>query len=396
MKKILIVINNLNCGGIQKALIELLKLLPQQYEVTLRCFSCKGILMSEIPNNVKILPENTELNILAESMQELKKKSNVLFIKKAVWALVAKIFGAPIMHRFFFKNIVEKGKYDIAISYTQDVSGYSFSVGCNDYVLMCVNAKRKFTFIHCDFSAYGGNDKINRSRYHFFDKIICVSASCKKRFDQCCPECKEKSFVLKNSLDDKDVLRLANIDPFIYDCKCINFITVARLSHEKGILRALKAMKVVIKKHTDIRWYVVGNGPEYVQISDYIKSNHLEKYVILLGEQSNPYKYMKNADCLLVPSYHECAPMVFKEASILHLPILTTNTLSAVELVKEKGIGWVCDNTDEGLLVGLNKVVDLLKTKQYTLNYTGNTDDTLIQFGHIVEDIKYEQNTCSC
>ena len=72
----------------------------------------------------------------------------------------------------------------------------------------------------------------------------------------------------------------------------------------------------------------------------------MEKQVFLLGEQRNPYRYMINADYLLVSSLHEAAPMVFDEANILELPIISTNTTSANEIVLSND-SIVCETFDE-------------------------------------------------
>jgi glycosyltransferase involved in cell wall biosynthesis len=66
---------------------------------------------------------------------------------------------------------------------------------------------------------------------------------------------------------------------------------------------------------------------------------------------------MLHADYLLVPSRHEAAPMVFDEASVLGLRIVSTNTTSAAEMVGGDG-GIVCENSPEGIpeaLVSLHK-----------------------------------------
>ena len=75
-----------------------------------------------------------------------------------------------------------------------------------------------------------------------------------------------------------------------------------------------------------------------------------------MGEKVNPYAYMKNADYLLVPSYHEAAPLVFDEAKCLGLKIITTDTVSAKELVGTD-YGIVCENEDSAL----RNVLTLLK-----------------------------------
>ena len=55
MKKILIVSNNLEIGGIQKSLVNLVKEVYQEYEVTLMLLSKSGELLCEIPDEVKII-----------------------------------------------------------------------------------------------------------------------------------------------------------------------------------------------------------------------------------------------------------------------------------------------------------------------------------------------------
>jgi len=49
--------------------------------------------------------------------------------------------------------------------------------------------------------------------------------------------------------------------------------------------------------------------------------------------------------------------MVYAEAAVLGVPVLTTQTTSAKELVESKHIGFVCDNSEEGLLDLLEKAI---------------------------------------
>jgi len=71
--------------------------------------------------------------------------------------------------------------------------------------------------------------------------------------------------------------------------------------------------------------------------------------VFFYGEQTNPYRYMKNADLLLMTSFHEAAPMVIDEAVSLGIPVLTAETTSSQEMVHGRHCGRVCPNTREGI-----------------------------------------------
>jgi len=71
----------------------------------------------------------------------------------------------------------------------------------------------------------------------------------------------------------------------------------------------------------------------YNSIKNIIQESSMKNNIYLFGEKRNPYRYMKNADYLVLSSYHEAAPMVYDEANILGLPIISSNTISAKEMI---------------------------------------------------------------
>ena len=56
-EKVIFVINNLEIGGIQKALISYLETIQSIYEITLLCINKKGQLEDKIPKNIKVIEE---------------------------------------------------------------------------------------------------------------------------------------------------------------------------------------------------------------------------------------------------------------------------------------------------------------------------------------------------
>lgn len=95
--------------------------------------------------------------------------------------------------------------------------------------------------------------------------------------------------------------------------------------------------------------HVLGSGVLESQLKAMVQERGLENNVIFHGEQSNPYRYMKNADLFLLTSYHEAAPMVIDEAYILGVPTLATRTNSSDEMITERECGWVCENDQQSL-----------------------------------------------
>lgn len=218
--------------------------------------------------------------------------------------------------------------------------------------------QKKIAFIHADYEQSGLNTRHNKKNYLKFDKIATVSNSCKKVVLKHIPELQKKLFVVKNCINYNLINKLINIETVYYDDNEFNIITVARLSQEKGILRAIEVINELNNLNYKVKYHIIGDGPQKDEIINLIKNFSLENKVIIYGNQINPYKYMKNADLFLLPSYHEAAPMVIDEAIAIGLPILTTKTISAIEMVEKGKYGFVCENSKEGIKKSLIEILN--------------------------------------
>ena len=386
MKKVLICINNLDMGGIQKSLIELLKSISNLYEITLFCIKPGGILTNEIPENINIIYGSDFILASELSLYEAKQKNIKVYFTKIICTLFSKLFTkkipAKIVTKFLQKNL---GYYDVSISYSQPVEEHKFFMLTNEIVLYSCKSNLKLSWVHCDFEKYGGNTAYNKKMYQQFDRIVAVSDSVKEKFIGIVPELKNKMYTVYNFHDYEKIIKKAQENPKIY--KNFSVISIARMTEEKGLLRMLPIIKKIKEEKFDFSWHVVGDGPLRKNIEEMINEYHLEEIVILHGLQSNPYKYLLNSDLLLVPSYHEAAPMVFEEARVLNIPILTTDTLSAKELVGDKLIGIVCKNSDEDLEKSLREIISNYSHLKKVRQINNVTNDVQInQFRNAIGD----------
>ncbi len=351
MKKILIVNNNLDIGGIQKSLINFLKAIHNQYDVSLLLFSQSGALLNDVPENVKVLSPASCYCMLGLSKDELKAHP-FLFIFKAFLMKYAKLFSRRSAMKILGLFQKKLTGYDAVIAYTHLSHHTYFWNGSGDFVLDKTVSHNKICIIHCDYLNSGCLSDNNNREYAEFDKIACCSDSVKERFLQGSDLNPEKVYTLRNFYD-LDVLELANDSSYQYDEQYINLVSVARLSPEKGIDRAIEALYGC--KRDDIRYYIVGSGPQKGKLQELVSEYNLENQVFFLGEQKNPYRYLVNADYLLVPSLHEAAPMVFDEANVLGLKVITTNTTSAMEMIGTEN-GIVCENSLDGIISVLSEI----------------------------------------
>ena len=370
MKKILIVNNNMDIGGIQKSLISLLKATSCEYDITLLLFSKSGTLLKEIPNNVKIITPNRIYKILGMSKKQLSKHP-FLFSSKAVFIFIAFLFSRRTAMKLLGLFQKKYKDYDCIISYSHLTNSKKFNNGCGDFVIDKTESDNKICMIHCDYEKSGFCSEENNKEYMEFNKIVCCSESVRDKFLKQSKIGDEKVFVLRNFYDF-DIRNLSVVDPYIYDENYINLLTIARLSIEKGISEFLK--NLYNSKRKDIKYYIIGDGPLKEILEDLIQKYQLNDKVYLIGEVENPYRYIKNIDYVVLPSIHEAAPIVFDEANLLDIPIISTETLSAKEMINN----GIIDNDLLKVLKNLKK--DFNKTKSNKMD----NDENLTRFKKII------------
>ncbi len=358
MKKILFVCNNLDMGGIPKALVNLLREIRRDYAVDLLLFYPWGPYLRDVPEDVRLLPSEGLLPLLGMPQAQVRQQSGRLAALRGFLVAFSRVFGNGLPRRLVFSTVPSLPGYDVAVSFAQDNSSRAFAIGCNAFVLQKVEAARKISFVHCDFEHYGGNTRGNRKVYRKFDRVACVSRGCRAAFLRVMPDLSERTKIVYNCTDYLTIRKLGQEPVDLFSPDYLNLISVSRITPEKGHLRALEVMRRVMRDYENLRWYVLGDGPNRDEFEKGVREAGLADRIFLLGAQDNPYCYMKRADALFLPSFHEAAPMVFDEAKALGLPVLTTETTSSAKLIGLTGCGLVCENSSDGIEDELRTVLE--------------------------------------
>ena len=172
------------------------------------------------------------------------------------------------------------------------------------------------------------------------------------------PNLCKKSIVCENFTDIEDIVRQSE-PAIIYPENSISFVTVCRLSTVKGLERTIKAFAELYSDGYDnFYWNIVGDGPEKEKLISLVKQNNLSDKIWFSGNQPNPYPYMKNASVFLLPSLNEAAPMVYGESAALGVPVLTTQTCSAIEMIEKRKWGFVVENSYDGIKNGIKFILE--------------------------------------
>lgn len=371
--EILVVQASMGIGGIEVSLVNFLSYLTNNHrdlKIDLYLDSPSGPLMAKIPSSVNILNDSS---VQAKSKDTDKPKLvKTNFIKKVKhWVFNHNILN--IQNKIYqrkYKSLKLEKFYDVVICF----HGFSTPVviiGTN-----CVKAKQKWALLHSDFN----NVNIPRQKQRMlqsFDKILCVSQSCAKILKDRYKKLASKVDFMYNIQPIEEIINKSCDFEVKYQSGVTNIVSVSRLSKEKGLLRSLAVFNKLAKEGLQFCWHIVGDGDCRPLIENYIKENNLGDYVKLYGRQENPYPYIKAADILYLGSYHEAAPMVYAEAMSLKVPVLTTKTSSAEELVGE--YGFVCDNNLKDIYVELKRI----------LTYTEILQDKI----RILDSYKYDNES---
>ncbi len=127
---------------------------------------------------------------------------------------------------------------------------------------------------------------------------------------------------IHNPFDVNKIKELSE-EKITYRDNIFTFITIGRLDNGKNHNLMLLAMQNI-----DAKLYIIGDGELREQLEQQIIELELEKKVILLGRQENPYKYISKADCFVFSSNHEGFPNVLLEALACDLPVISTDCQS--------------------------------------------------------------------
>lgn len=357
-KKILFVMPHLKTGGIASAFLNLINEIKDNPNLDIDVLIFDTDDAQKLPDNINILPASKGLRLLTTNQKTIEKESKLLGFVRLILGGITKLIADYLAYDLVFLFEKKLTGYDAAISFSQSGVNHSLYGGMNEFVLSKVEAKIKATVLHCDYSLCGIDTIYSSEIYQHFDRVCAVSEGVRDVFLSRVPECGDKTYVLHNCQDFYKMAELSAVDTVKYPENVINILTVARISEEKGHMRALDALFRLKEEGFKFCWHVVGGGDGIQELAAKVEEYNMSRNVILYGDTDNPYRYYVNADMLLVPSYHEAAPMVFGEAEYFRIPIVATKTTSTEELVTDRNMGIVTENTDEALYTGLRYMME--------------------------------------
>lgn len=357
MKKILFIMPSMEVEGTVKSLIELLNIIPRDvFEVHLGLFNVMGKFLEQVPQGIHIhrlhKPRNNKETFFS-LIRSFHWIDALVFIH--LWLYSKYTNDSFRLYQYRYRDISDNiGCFDLAIAY---------SILCVYYLCEKVDANAKCCWIHQDVTV-----PLNRIQYKILeklypriDKIFVVSEEAKRRFDSVYPQIKHKTDLFHNIIPVNHILELAKTgDSFTDNYKGKRLLTVGRINQQKGLLLAIKVLKILIYKGYDVNWYIIGGGignHYYKQCIELAIQEKVFDHFIFLDVRMNPYRFMHDCDVYVQPSLYESYCITLAEALCFGNPIVCTDFCGA-EQMKGRANGYIREMTPTSLADGIIKALN--------------------------------------
>lgn len=377
--RILILSHSLELGGAERSLIGLLSALSaQKIDIDFFLLRHEGEFMDQIPPYINLLPEMSSYTVLARPMKNTLKEGHLLLTGARILGKIKAVHydkthhytesgvALEYSHKYTWKlmpKIEPYIRYDLAISFLTP----------HYIVANKVNARRKIAWIHTDYKKVQIDVKSEYRMWSKYDRIISISESVTSSFVKMFPQLSNKILLIENILPEHLVFKQANemdVSAEMPRDGSIRLLSIGRYCYAKNFDNVPEICFRLFQRGIDIKWYIIGFGPDETLIREKIRQWKMDGRVILLGKRENPYPYIKECDVYVQPSRYEGKSVTVREAQMLGKPVVITRFPTSYSQLSD---GY------DGIIVSLDNVecaeeiYQILQNKKLMQSLVDNT-----------------------
>ena len=316
-KRIAFFQNEFTVGGIQKSLLNLLSNFDyDRFDVDLYLFDNDNYWESELPPQLNVIYQKPVSKLLSFLPFD-----------------IAKLFIHPD-----YKGCPE---YDVSI----DFNSYQ---NCCAVGAIKAPAKKRVMWVHNDVGIKLKNEwkykllwTLFKGKFKYYDEFVTVSDGLIEPFRKESGVKDKKITPIQNYISIKEITAKLQDEPadLVLDPDCTNFVALGRLCHQKGYDLMIDYFAEAMKTRPDLRLYIIGDGEDRQALTEQIERLSLSDKITLLGNQKNPFCYMKHMDAFISTSRYEGQGMNIMEAMVVGLPLYCSKNL-------EKYVPGLCGKED--------------------------------------------------
>lgn len=198
--------------------------------------------------------------------------------------------------------------------------------------------------------------KLANAHNTFYNKKLLTKFAYKNTFVVAVGEMVKNNLIDYFKIPSSQIYVIHNaVSPFTEEIKIIDSIykekqkgniiigNVGRLAPQKGMEFFIKSAEVVVKKHSNARFFIVGEGELKKDLLELIKKLNLEKICYILGYRSDVQNVMSQCDFIVLSSLWEGLPLTPIESFSVSKTVVATNVDGTPEIVKNKENGLLVE-----------------------------------------------------
>lgn len=358
-KKIAIVLDSFNIGGIPKVCNLFMNRLIEYYDITLFLKNDDGELAKDIPPSVKkfFISSQSIKSLILNDLRKFKFFSALKFLYKYFRCHKRIVKRDELVSQK--RGIITEEKFDAVFAY------HGMNLWNLTFSLYRIKAKKRIAWLHGDHP-YCGIDKEDIGQVYLkYDKIYCGSKVCVENYINDFPYLKNKLDIFLYPINSAEIiLKSKNKLHENFNNSLCNIVTVGRVSSEKGQDLIPAAVAKLVEDNYKIYWYIVGDGQDCERIRELAKKFNVMDYIKFTGSKPNPYPYIKNCDIYVQPSYSECYSLTICEAGILGKAIIATDVCGIKDEISDDTAIFVAPDSNE-IANAIKFLIDNNKIKSY-------------------------------
>lgn len=151
-----------------------------------------------------------------------------------------------------------------------------------------------------------------------------------------------KSFVLPGEGIDLEEFKPR---PKVRDSEVLVFLMIGRALWDKGAREYCEAAEKIVQNNQGVEFWFVGkigvSNPSAVP-REFIESYEKKGVINYLGTTDDIGNIIKDADCIVLPSYREGISRVIMESASMEKPVIATDVPGCRELINDSLNGFLC------------------------------------------------------